>query len=692
MSRTLARLASLFSAFGTERIQAWRLRHARRARRSQRREDMLLDASRAAEQLRTLFNTAPDAIIGLDLAGHVVSFNHAAEHMFRIVADDARTLELAAIFPDVDMQWIMNALAEGSTTYDSRSRTARLHTTAERRGGMRFPAELNLGCLAGEEYSKATNITCIVRDMTDAERADEQMRLYKRAIAASSNGICISDVTLPDHPILYVNPAFERMTGYDMADVLGRNCRFLQGPDTDPSATAKIRLAITRGAECQVTLKNHMQDGTPFWNHLTLAPVRDRNGRVTHYIGIETDITEIKQIEAALEERRQQLDAIFTLSPDGFVAFGRDQHVTYINPAFLRITGLERDAVQGASAEQLDALIARIADPGHADRSLVSILTDATPRSGGSYETTLTPHASHPSASSSSLHSAARYQDLLHLRNPAPKVLQRSLRRAQGGTAGATVATEFVLYLRDITRESEVDRMKSEFLSSAAHELRTPMASIHGFAELLLRRNYDEDTRRELLDTIHKQSKHLTKLVNELLDLARIEARGGRDFLLEEQSVAPLIRETTASILVANDPRRVEIELPDALPLVRIDASKMRQALTNILSNAYKYSPSGSRIELGIERRTAGERDFLGIRVRDEGMGMTPEQLMRACERFYRADASGAIPGTGLGLALVKEIMALQGGSVEIASEPERGTSVTLWLPVSSPRLQALAA
>ena len=350
--------------------------------------------------------------------------------------------------------------------------------------------------------------------------------------------------------------------------------------------------------------------------------------------------------------------------------------MTYVNPAFLRITGLEQDAVTGASAEQFDELITKVSDPAYTDRSITSILSEASRRPSASYE-------------SRAPQAAARFQDVIHLHNPTPKVLHRSLRRAADGAAGAT---EFVLYLRDITRESEVDRMKSEFLSSAAHELRTPMASIHGFSELLLKRDYDVETRLELLQTIHRQSTHLIHLVNELLDLARIESRAGQDFKLEEQSLAPLVRETAASILILDDPRRVEIRLPDVLPMVRIDAGKTRQALTNILSNAYKYSPAGGAIELSIERRSASERDFLGVCVRDQGIGMTPAQLARACERFYRADASGAIPGTGLGLSLVKEIMVLQGGSVEIASQTGRGTTVTLWLPVSSSRAAALAA
>ena len=107
---------------------------------------------------------------------------------------------------------------------------------------------------------------------------------------------------------------------------------------------------------------------------------------------------------------------------------------------------------------------------------------------------------------------------------------------------------------------------------------------------------------------------------------------------------------------------------------------------------AYKYSPKGGRIRLWIEERRASDRDFVGVCVSDEGIGMTPEQLTRACERFYRADASGNIPGTGLGLSLVKEIMQLQGGALELSSEYGVGTTARLWLPVSSSSAQTRSA
>ncbi len=131
-----------------------------------------------------------------------------------------------------------------------------------------------------------------------------------------------------------------------------------------------------------------------------------------------------------------------------------------------------------------------------------------------------------------------------------------------------------------------------------------------------------------------------------------------------------------------------------AAGVVRGDAKKLTQAITNVLSNAYKYSPGGGAVELGVVERSgdggeAGEvadaPRMLGIRIADRGIGMTPEQLARVCERFYRADTSGKIPGTGLGMSIVREIVELHGGLIDFESAPGAGTTVTLWLPMSGP-------
>ncbi|MEG3859165.1 PAS domain S-box protein [Microcoleus sp. herbarium12] len=145
-----------------------------------------------------------------------------------------------------------------------------------------------------------------LRDITDRKRAEEMLWLYDRAMAATSTGVTISDATNPEHPIIYCNPAFESMTGYRREEILGKNCRFLQGSDTDSKALEIIRQALKAESGCQVILKNYRKDGTAFWNYFSISPVRDRTGKLTHFIGVQRDITDRKQAEEALQNSEAQ--------------------------------------------------------------------------------------------------------------------------------------------------------------------------------------------------------------------------------------------------------------------------------------------------------------------------------------------------------------------------------------------------
>ncbi|MEG4286975.1 PAS domain S-box protein [Microcoleus sp. A006_D1] len=145
-----------------------------------------------------------------------------------------------------------------------------------------------------------------LRDVTDRKRAEEMLWLYDRAMAATSTGVTISDATNPEHPIIYCNPAFESMTGYRREEIIGENCRFLQGIDTDSEALEIIRQALQTDSECQVILKNYRKDGTAFWNALSVSPVRDSTGKLTHFIGVQRDITDRKQAEEALQKSEAQ--------------------------------------------------------------------------------------------------------------------------------------------------------------------------------------------------------------------------------------------------------------------------------------------------------------------------------------------------------------------------------------------------
>ncbi|MCB1806613.1 MAG: EAL domain-containing protein [Candidatus Competibacteraceae bacterium] len=144
---------------------------------------------------------------------------------------------------------------------------------------------------------------CTGRDISERRRSEQQLQLWGRVVAVTSNGVVITDPHQPDNPMVSVNPAFTQITGYSAEEVLGRNCRFLQGIDRDQSEVHTLRAAIARQQACTIVLRNYRKDGSLFWNELFISPSRDAMGRITHYIGVMNDITERQSYEAQLEHQ-----------------------------------------------------------------------------------------------------------------------------------------------------------------------------------------------------------------------------------------------------------------------------------------------------------------------------------------------------------------------------------------------------
>jgi PAS domain S-box-containing protein len=142
------------------------------------------------------------------------------------------------------------------------------------------------------------------------QQKEEELRLSNQAIAASINGIVIADAREPEMPIIYVNPAFERLTGYAAQEVVGRNCRFLQGNDREQPGLKELREALRDGTSCTVVLANYRKDGTLFWNELSISPIYDSEGTLTHFVGIQMDITERKQAQEALHYQQEQTEKL----------------------------------------------------------------------------------------------------------------------------------------------------------------------------------------------------------------------------------------------------------------------------------------------------------------------------------------------------------------------------------------------
>jgi len=455
--------------------------------------------------------------------------------------------------------------------------------------------------------------------------------------------------------LLFLNPAWCEASGYPVDESLSANLIAYVHDDDKGRVQLLLRHAVAAGNDSQACeLRLLRQDGESRWFSLHVRAGRD--GEDIILAGVLTDINVQKATEAALTHSNRERNAILALSPDGFVFVDAADMVAYVNPAFLDMTRFRTVDIVGQPVSVLQQKLAALCDPAKPAPDFVAAEDGR--------------------------------DNTMYLQPPDKLVLRWLLRNIPNDLGGLHGR---VMFFRDITRESEVDRMKSEFLSTAAHELRTPMASIFGFSELLLAREFDAETQRDLIQTIHRQTQNLINLVNELLDLARIEARGGKTFKMLVQDLNPLLLNALAALYVPPETHSLVIDLPKAMPKVRVDAEKFQQCLANILSNAVKYSPLGGEVRVSLAERQTSSGEEVGVVIEDQGIGMTEEQIGHVFDRFYRADASGVIPGTGLGMSLVKEIMDIFGGQVAISSEMEKGTQVVLWLPVAVPGEEAVA-
>jgi PAS domain S-box-containing protein len=502
--------------------------------------------------------------------------------------------------------------------------------------------------------------------------ADEAAR--RRALfEAERDGIVILN---PDGSVFEANPKCAAMLGYTTEEL-----KRMHVSNWDASFTqAEIQNVLMRvGAEglfFETLERRHDGHTYPAEVSLSRAAWDDK----TFVFMLQRDITERKAAEAELAQYRlelemrvvqrtkelhdqsEQLNTIFALSPDGFVSFDRDLQVTFANRAFLRMTGLNACDIIGLDEIAFSGLLA--------SRCLANALFPGmeTLRSArkklADTESSLTPNPAK--------------RQVFELSGPGNRVLEVGIRLSEAESVAQ------ILYFRDVTHETEVDRMKSEFLSTAAHELRTPMASIFGYSELLLMQEFESGERGELLTIIHRQSQLMASIINELLDLARIEARGGKDFHLERLALHEIVSQILGDYHPPEGRRPPVVSDTGRILWVKVDRKKMQQVVLNIISNAYKYSPGGGEVRVSLQVQEADGRARAGLEIQDPGIGMNAEQLGRVCERFYRADASGKIPGTGLGMSIVKEIVELLDGELDLLSHPGAGTTVTVWLPMAT--------
>lgn len=265
----------------------------------------------------------------------------------------------------------------------------------------------------------------------------------------------------------------------------------------------------------------------------------------------------------------------------------------------------------------------------------------------------------------------------------AQSVARRRLLVAGFALVATLVLVSSYFIARAVTRELDVAQLQSDFVSAVSHEFRTPLASIRQFSELLADgRVPSEERRLEYYEGLRRESERLHRLVEDLLDFGRMEA-GAREYRFELLEPGTLVRSVVEEFAQAVGERgyRVETTVKDELPRVRADQEALGRALWNLLDNAVKYSPHCKTISVD----AAWEDSRVAIHVRDQGLGIAPQEQSQIFKKFVRADSAQAAgaKGTGLGLAMVQHIVAAHGGEVRVRSEPGSGSTFTILLPAA---------
>ena len=505
------------------------------------------------------------------------------------------------------------------------------------------------------------------------KEAEASLRLAERALTSSGVGVTMSDARRADLPVVYVNPAFSAITGFAADDVIGRNCRLLQGEQTDPAALAEIRAALREQRDCRVTLLNYRRDGTPFWNELTVSPVRDTAGQLTHFVGIQEDVTEERHALEAIRERDHLVQGIFEAVSAQVAVLDHSGRVAYVSRSWLRYAeenpgDLSRAAVGVDYVEVCRQSAERSARGVVIYEGLRAVMAGESMRFSFEYP--------------AHLPCEERWFEL-HV-EPMP--------REHGGAVVMHVNMTDRKHIEDALNEARLaaesaSKAKGQFLANMSHELRTPLNAVILYSELLQEEAEDLNVHQLVpdLQKIRNAGRHLLSLINNVLDLSKIEA-GKMDLYLETFAIEPMVREVvdTLAPLLAKRENRLDVRLAPGLGSLHADLTKVRQTLFNLLSNAAKFTQHG-QVVLSAARETSRSGDWIVFEVSDNGIGMTEEQIATLFQPFVQADASTTreYGGTGLGLDISRRFCRAMGGDVTVRSVPGRGSAFTARLPAS---------
>ncbi|NTW26934.1 MAG: PAS domain S-box protein [Candidatus Moranbacteria bacterium] len=525
--------------------------------------------------------------------------------------------------------------------------------------------------LALENQEKAA--MNILEDITGEKEKSEKMAIdlekFKLAIENTNDQVVITD---KDGVIVYSNPAMTKITGYSMEEAIGKTPALWGGQMSDQYYGAFWKTIKEKNEEYEGELYNKRKNGSTFLAHIHVAPILGDGEEVKFFVGVVRDISKERESQlqlkkdaedlksansliASQKERAENILAYLQSIGDGVIATDLEGKIIFFNEAAEKLTGATNEEAVGKKSNE----IVFIAEEKNS-KVLQDLIGDAL--AGGHVRKKVGEH-----------YLIKSKEDLIMAISFRLSFIFDKNNKKQG----------CILVMRDVSEQREIEKTKDDFLSVAAHQLRTPLTGVRWSLEMLLDGDLGElpEAAKEALDQISKNNKRLILLVNDLLDVSRINMGKSKEEPIPVD-VSSALQESINTLHSLAEERGINIvfeQKAKEIPMINIGPKHLFQSFENLLSNAIKYSPNGGAVKVLLDFK----KNKVVINVSDNGIGIPKEDQEKIFGKFFRASnaALKETEGSGLGLNVVKSFIEDFGGNVSFVSKEGKGTTFTIELP-----------
>jgi PAS domain S-box-containing protein len=579
---------------------------------------------------------------------HIIYSNTRFAQMLGYEQQEMENITFSEIFTD-DAK--VDLLKRQQERNKGKSLPQQYQTTFEKKDGTIIDVEVNYQII---QYEDKPATFAIIRDITHSKELVNELRKLSTAVEQSPSMIVITD---PDGIFEYLNTKFTEVTGFTIDDVKGKTPRILKSGGLPDNIYKELWDTILSGKTWKGEFQNIKKNGESYWENASISPIVNEEGKIIHFVKLAEDITEWKKIEEALKYREEQYRLIVENANDGILISQNDEFI-YKNSQFVKMLGYSNEEFEKITFKDI-----------YTEQGLKDLFERHQKRLAGEtlpnkYETTFRKR------DGSIIYVEVTYQLINYHDSDATFAIIHDITDNKNNEKALK---------RALDQAKESDHLKSAFLANMSHEIRTPMNGIIGFTNLLKGKKLSEEKREQYLDIIEKSGERLMNIINDLIDISKIEAKQiettKTNFNLNE--IIDFLYEFFLPECISKN-LKLEKEMEDQAVYLYTDKDKLEAILINLLKNAIKFTNEG-HISFGYVIRDKN----ITFYVKDTGIGIPDEKQKFIFDRFAQVDNSISKPyeGAGLGLSISSAFVEMIGGELLLDSTLYKGSKFHFTIP-----------